>query len=83
LPVRLVEWHPGRKHEKLDIRMALADVWNQAERERCLEKVRRGAFIQYADLARLMVMLNIKIGGGVMAVVDEGQGLVIPRPQAL
>ena len=37
---------------------------------------RRGAFIQYADLADLMVMLDIKIGGGVMAAVNEGQKLV-------
>jgi hypothetical protein len=40
---------------------------------------RRGAFIQYADLADLMVMLDIKVGGGVMAVVNEGQKLVRPR----
>jgi hypothetical protein len=48
--------------------------------EHTQEKRRRGAFIQYADLADLMVMLNIKISGGVMAVVNEGQRLVIPRP---
>lgn len=40
---------------------------------------RRGAFIQYADLSDLMVMLDIKVGGGVMAVVNEGQKLVTPR----
>jgi hypothetical protein len=40
---------------------------------------RRGAFIQYADLCDLMVMLDIKVGGGVMAVVNEGQKLVRPR----
>ena len=40
---------------------------------------RRGAFIQYADLSDLMVMLDIKVGGGVMAVVNEGQKLVRPR----
>lgn len=40
---------------------------------------RRGAFIQYADLSDLMVMLDIKLGGGVMAVVNEGQKLVRPR----
>jgi len=39
----------------------------------------RGAFIQYADLSDLMVMLDIKVGGGVMAVVNEGQKLVRPR----
>jgi hypothetical protein len=47
--------------------------------EQTQEKRRRGARIQYADLADLMVMLNIKIGGGVMAVVNEGQRLVTPR----
>jgi hypothetical protein len=40
---------------------------------------RRGAFIHYADLADLMVMLDLKIGGGVMAAVNEGQKLVRPR----
>ena len=40
---------------------------------------KRGAFIQYADLSDLMVMLDIKVGGGVMAVVNEGQKLVRPR----
>lgn len=40
---------------------------------------RRGALIQYADLSDLMVMLDIKVGGGVMAVVNEGQRLVTPR----
>jgi hypothetical protein len=42
---------------------------------------RRGAFIQYADLSDLMVMLDIKVGGGVMAVVNEGQKLVTPRTE--
>lgn len=41
---------------------------------------RRRAFIQYADLSDLMVMLDIKIGGGVMAAVNEGQKLVRLRP---
>ena len=40
---------------------------------------RCGAFIQYADLSDLMVMLDIKVAGGVMAVVNEGQKLVTPR----
>jgi hypothetical protein len=39
---------------------------------------RRGAFIHYADLAALMVMLDIKPGGGVMDAVNEGQKLVRP-----
>ena len=40
---------------------------------------RRGAFIQYADLTDLMLMLNMSLGGGVMAVVNEGQSLITPR----
>jgi hypothetical protein len=40
---------------------------------------RRGAFIQYADLSDLMLMLDMKVGGGVMAAVNEGQKLVCPR----
>ena len=40
---------------------------------------RRGAFIHYADLAALMVMLDMKVGGGVMDAVNEGQKLVRPR----
>lgn len=40
---------------------------------------RRGAFIHYADLAALMVMLDIKPGGGVMDAVNEGQELARPR----
>lgn len=40
---------------------------------------RRGAFMQYADLSDLMVMLDLKIGGGVMAAVNEGQRLVRTR----
>jgi hypothetical protein len=44
---------------------------------------RRGASIHYADLAALMVMLDIKPGGGAMDAVNEGQALVRPRvPQA-
>jgi hypothetical protein len=40
---------------------------------------RRGAHICYADLPSLMVMLDIKPGGGVMDAVNEGQRLVRPR----
>lgn len=40
---------------------------------------RRGAFIQYADLTDLMLMLDLKLGGGVMEAVNEGQRLVRPR----
>jgi hypothetical protein len=54
--------------------VALRGDPKQAEANR-----RRGASIQYADLSDLMVMLDIKVGGGVMAVVNEGQKLVAPR----
>ena len=40
------------------------------------EEIRGGAYIQYADLSDLMVMMNTKIGGGVMDVVNEGQHMV-------
>lgn len=40
------------------------------------EEIRRGAYIQFADLSDLMVMMNTNIGGGVMDVVNEGQYLV-------
>lgn len=40
---------------------------------------RRGAYIQYADLTDLMLMLDLKLGGGVMDAVNEGQRLVRPR----
>jgi hypothetical protein len=40
---------------------------------------RRGAFIHYGDLAALMVMLDMKTGGGVMDAVNEAQRLVRPR----
>ena len=52
-------------------------LWSKPEELKSYQ--RRGAFIQYADLADLMVMLDIKLGGGVMAVVNEGQKLVRPR----
>lgn len=40
----------------------------------------RGAFIQYADLAELMLMLDLRLGGDVMDAINEGQKLVRPRP---
>jgi len=39
----------------------------------------RPPFIQYADLSDLMLMLDIKLGGGVMDAVNEGQRLVERR----
>lgn len=45
--------------------------WDKAAR-------RQGAFIQYADLADLMLMADLHPGGGVMGLVNEGQRLVKP-----
>ena len=39
----------------------------------------RPPFIQYADLSDLMLMLDIKVGGGIMDAVNEGQKLVERR----
>jgi hypothetical protein len=36
-------------------------------------------FIQYADLSDLMLMLDMRPGGGVMGVVNEGQRLLERR----
>lgn len=43
------------------------------------EKARGGASIQYADLSDLMLMLDLRLGGGVMELINEGQRLVRPR----
>lgn len=43
------------------------------------EKARGGASIQYADLCDLMLMLDLRLGGGVMELVNQGQELVRPR----
>ncbi len=40
---------------------------------------RRGAFIHYADLVAIMVMLDLNPGGGVMQAVNEAQQLVRRR----
>lgn len=40
---------------------------------------RRGVHIEYADITDLMLMLDIKLGGGVMDVVNDGRRLVRPR----
>ena len=46
---------------------------------RTQETARHSAFIQYADLADLLLMMDVNLGGGVMSVVNEGQALVEPR----
>lgn len=38
------------------------------------------AFIRYADLSELMLMMDMRLGGGVMDAVNEGQKLVRPVP---
>ncbi|MEQ9330224.1 hypothetical protein [Thalassobaculum sp.] len=48
-------------------------------RARDPEKARGGASIQYADLCDLMLMLDLRLGGGVMELVNQGQELVRPR----
>ena len=40
------------------------------------EKGQSEAFIQYADLADLMVMMDMSPGGGVMSLVNKAQKLV-------
>lgn len=42
--------------------------------------LRRGAAIQYADVTDLMLMLDLRLGGGVMDRVNEGRALFRPRP---
>jgi len=37
---------------------------------------KRGAFIRYADLSEIMLMMDMKLGGGVMDAVNEGQNLI-------
>lgn len=37
---------------------------------------RRGLFIRYADLTGVMLMLDLKLGGGLMDAVNEGQRLI-------
>jgi hypothetical protein len=61
---------------------AFSEQWGvtlHATPEQVAANRRRGAFIHYADLAALMVMLDMKPGGGVMDAVNEGQKLVRPR----
>lgn len=43
------------------------------------EAVRERAFIEYADLPGIMLMMDLKLGGGVMDMVNEFQALVKPR----
>lgn len=44
---------------------------------------RRGLSFQYADLTDLMLLLDMKLGGGVMDAVNVAQKLVEPRPSLI
>ena len=61
---------------------AFAEGWGAAlhgSPEQMAANRRRGAFVEYADLTDLMLMLDMKLGGGVMDAVNQGQRLVRPR----
>jgi hypothetical protein len=60
---------------------ALSEGWavsRHAADERDRAAIRGGASIQYADLADLMLMADLRLGGGVMELINEGQRLVRP-----
>lgn len=44
-----------------------------ADLKRNQEQKRQGAFIQYADLTDLMLMTDLRLGFGIMELVNEGQ----------
>ena len=58
---------------------AFSEEW-AIDRHRAAGKVeanrRLGLFVQYADLTDLMLMLDLKLGGGVMEAVNGGQKLI-------
>lgn len=54
--------------------VALHGTPEQRDRNR-----KRDLFIKYADLSELMLMLDMRLGGGVMDAVNEGQKLVRAR----
>jgi hypothetical protein len=61
----------------------LAEGWSVAlhsDPEQAARNRSRGVFVQYADLSDLMLMLDMKIGGGVMDAVNEAQRLTLPKP---
>ncbi len=60
---------------------AFSEEWGVALHsapDQMLANKKRGAFIKYADLAELMLMMDMTLGGGVMDAVNEGQKLVRP-----
>jgi hypothetical protein len=61
---------------------AFSEGWGvtlHSDPEQMAANQRRGAFIQYADLTELMLMLDMRLGGGVMEAVNVGQRLIRPR----
>jgi hypothetical protein len=55
---------------------------HNSPRQRVIRRI-RPPYIQYADLTDLMLMLDMKLGGGVMDAVNEGQKLVERRTGAV
>ena len=47
--------------------------------EQAAANARRAARIQYADLSDLLLMMDIKLGGGIMDQVNQAQALVRPK----
>ena len=61
---------------------AFSEGWGvtlHSDPEQMAANRRRDAFIQYADLTELMLMLDMRLGGRVMEAVNVGQRLVRPR----
>lgn len=52
---------------------------HSSERQKAIRTL-RPPYIQYGDLSDLMLMLDMKLGGGVMEAVNEGQKLLEPKP---
>ena len=61
---------------------AFSEGWaidlHRAAAEQIEANRKAGLFVQYADLTDIMLMLNLKLGGGVMDLVNEGQKLLRP-----
>lgn len=51
---------------------------HSSERQKAVRRI-RPPYIQYGDLSDLMLMLDMKLGGGVMGAVNEGQKLLEPK----
>jgi hypothetical protein len=65
-----------------NVSSAFSEQWAKALHKPKQPFVARRAgppYIQYADLSDLMLMLDMRLGGGVMDAVNEGQKLLEPR----